>query len=163
MDPLLKVGWREWVALPALCLPAIKTKIDTGARTSALHAFLVEPFEREGILNVRFGIHPLQRRRDIEIFCESEVIDCRVVSDSGGHREKRYVIRTPIKLGVLEWPIEVTLTNREEMVFRMLLGRSAMRGRLLINPRVSYKTGRLKAPALRQMYPAFGTARKEVP
>jgi hypothetical protein len=148
----LKVGWREWLSLPEFGIPAIKAKIDTGAKTSALHAFLLEPFKKRGNLWVRFGIHPLQRRKDIEVFCEAEVVDYRLISDSGGHRERRYVIRTPIKLGDKEWPIEITLTNRDSMVFRMLLGRSAMREKLLVNPKVSYRNGRLLASTAAKLY-----------
>ncbi len=138
----VSVGWREWLALPELGIPAIKAKIDTGARTSALHAFFLETFEAQGKLKVRFGMHPLQRRTDIEIYCVADVVDQRLVSDSGGHREMRYVIETPVRLGDREWNIEVTLTNRENMKFRMLLGRTAMAGCLCVDPERSYVTGR---------------------
>lgn len=140
-DNKLIVGWREWLTLPELGIPAIKAKIDTGARTSALHAFELNTFRERGQLRVRFGIHPLQKRHDIEIFCEADVIDHRMVTDSGGHREKRYVIETPVRLGEQEWSIEVTLTNRDTMLFRMLLGRTAMRRRVLVNPASSFLTG----------------------
>ena len=135
------VGWREWVALPQLNIPAIKAKVDTGARTSALHAFCLESFSERGQLKVRFGIHPLQGRTDIVRLCVASVIDQRLVTDSGGHREERYVIETPLRIGTMEWPIEVTLTNREEMRFRMLLGRTTLLKRIVIDPALSYQTG----------------------
>ena len=135
------IGWREWLALPELQVPAIKAKIDTGARTSALHAFFVEPFTKEGRQMVRFGVHPLQKRLDVEIFCEAPVKDFREVSDSGGHREMRYVIETTILIGDLPRQIEMTLTNRDNMKFRMLLGRTAMEG-LQVIPDQSYLKGR---------------------
>jgi hypothetical protein len=142
MDPL-NIGWREWLALPTLQIPAIKAKIDTGARTSALHAFFVEPFERNGMQMVRFGVHPLRKRLDLEIICEAPVKDYRAVSDSGGHREMRYVIETEVVLGDLKKRIEMTLTNRDNMRFRMLLGRTAMAG-MSVLPDKSYLTGRIK-------------------
>lgn len=147
---LPRVGWREWVALPELGIPAVKAKVDTGARTSVLHAFSVESFERDGRPMVRFGIHPLQRRTDIEIFCEAEVVDRRRVSDSGGHREWRPVIRSALTLGKSTWEVEMTLTNRDPMLFRLLLGRTALRGRVLVNPAVSFLTGRALARAYRK-------------
>ncbi len=157
----LRVGWREWVALPDLMILAIKAKIDSGARTSALHTYFVEPFKKKGVFKVRFGIHPLQRRKDIEVVCEADIVDYREVSDSGGHREKRYVIETPVKLGETQWPIEVTLTNRDPMIFRMLLGRSAMKGKLLVNPGISYRTGRMLASKAVQLYTSDSKLRKE--
>jgi hypothetical protein len=137
------IGWREWLALPELHLPAIKAKIDTGARTSALHAFFVEPYDDGGLQMVRFGVHPLQRRLDIEILCSAKIKDFREVSDSGGHREMRYVIETDILLGTQTRKVEMTLTNRDNMKFRMLLGRTAIAG-FLVAPDRSYLQGRRK-------------------
>jgi hypothetical protein len=151
------VGWREWLAFPELGIPAIKAKLDTGARTSALHTFSIESFLSHGRPKVRFGIHPLQKRRDIELFCVADVADRRVVSDSGGHRELRYVISTPVQLGNTIWSIEITLTNRDTMLFRMLIGRTAMQGRLIVDPDSSYLTGR----SLARSYPEGGKPRRK--
>lgn len=137
----MTIGWREWLVLPELKIPAIKAKVDTGARTSALHAFLVEPFSKGDQQMVRFGVHPLQKRLDVEIFCEAPIKDFREISDSGGHREMRYVIETVILIGDVPRLVEMTLTNRDNMKFRMLLGRTAMVG-LQVIPDQSYLTGR---------------------
>ena len=132
------IGWREWIALPGLGVEAIKAKIDTGARTSALHAFDMHTEERQGVPFVRFTIHPRQRSSKETIECVAEVIDERLIRSSSGHRALRPVIRTPVQLGGLLFPIEITLAGRDAMGFRMLLGRQAMRGRFRIDPGRSY-------------------------
>jgi len=143
-EPLLTVGWREWVLLPDLNLPVIKAKVDTGARTSCLHAFNVEEFTKQDKEWIRFGIHPHQDDSDTEVFCEAEVLDKRIVTDSGGHKESRYVISTDIVLGNKRWPIEITLTNRDSMLFRFLLGRTAMENKIIVNPAKSFLLGELE-------------------
>ena len=140
-NSLIRLGWREWVSLPELGIEHIKAKVDTGAKTSALHAFAYETFRERGVLMVRFRIHPVQRRVDIEQVCTAEVIDQRTVSDSGGHREKRLVIATDVQLGERRWPIEMTLTNRDNMQFRMLLGRTAIKGSYVVDAGKSYLVG----------------------
>ena len=136
------VGWREWLSLPDLKIDMIKAKVDTGARTSALHAFFIDPFEHNGAEWIRFGIHPLQGNSEFEITCEMPVKDRRIVSDSGGHSEERFVIETTLLLGQHRWQAELTLTNRDSMKFRMLLGRTALADRFMVNPHNSYSIGK---------------------
>ncbi len=137
------IGWKEWLALPELGVPAIKVKVDTGAKTSALHAFKLEFFTRDDREFVRFWLHPLQKNTEVEIVCEAPVADRRIIRDSGGHEEERSVIETPILINGKQWLIEISLASRENMSFRMLLGRSAMRrGGVLVNPNRAYLTGK---------------------
>lgn len=139
---LLTIGWREWVHLPDLGLPWLKAKIDTGARTSCLHSFSVEPFIKNDEQWIRFGIHPHQEDTKTEVYCESKVVDERIVTDSGGHQEQRFVISTLLAMGNQQWPIEITLTNRDNMRFRMLLGRTAMQDKVTIDPAASFILGK---------------------
>lgn len=136
------LGWREWVALPDLGLEWIKCKVDTGARSSALHAFDLERFVDDGTDRVRFQLHPLQRHTDLVHVCTATVIDERVVSDSGGHRESRLFISTRVRIGEQTWPIELSLTERDTMRFRMLLGRTAIADRFNVAPGSSYLSRR---------------------
>lgn len=150
MNTPITLGWREHLELPELGLNGLKAKIDTGAKTSALHAFRIETEVRDGQDWVRFWIHPLRKHRDTVLQCEAPIVDQRVVSDSGGHKESRIVISTPLEIQGQSWPIEITLTNRDSMIFPMLLGRTAMEGRVLVDPSLSYVLGREKGRAFRR-------------
>jgi hypothetical protein len=151
----LKIGWREWVALPDFKVGAIKAKVDTGARTSALHAYRIEPFRRGGALWLKFELHPIQRSEVIKVVCEARAVDERAVRNSGGRVERRYIIRTLLRIGEEVWPIELALANRDQMGFRMLLGRTALEGRALIEPGRSYLlgAGAAKPPRRRKSRP----------
>lgn len=151
-SPKVLLGWQEWCALPALRIPAIKTKVDTGAKTAALHASDIELFHKHGESFVRFTIHPLQRIQTIQQHCTAPVVDQRWITNSGGHKELRYIIHTTIRLGALSWEIEISLTNRDPMVFRMLLGRNALKGHSIVDPGKILCQGRLKKSDIRKLY-----------
>lgn len=142
MTDFLTFGWREWVALPELGIPRIKAKVDTGARTSAIHAFNLRPFTQDGVDRIEFRIHPRQRNTTIETTCVADVIDQRTVTDSGGHREERWVISSLLSIGTHSWPIEMTLTGRDDMRFRMLLGRTALANHAVVDSSSSYLVGK---------------------
>lgn len=132
------LGWREWVSLPELGIKNIKAKVDTGARTSALHAFDVRVSTINGQRMVQFKIHPLQKDTEYFVECEARVVDERNVTDSGGHTERRLVIETPIEIGDETIPVELTLTDRDTMLFRMLLGRTSIKHHFVVDPAKSY-------------------------
>ena len=140
------IGWREWVGLPDLGIGAIKSKVDTGARSSALHAFGLEDFSRNGVPWVRFEIHPIQRSTEGAFDIEAEVLEYRRVRSSSGRAAVRPVIRTRVSLLGDAWPIELTLASRDELGFRMLLGREAFRGRFLVDAARSYLGGDPNSP-----------------
>lgn len=137
------LGWEEWLGLPGLGLPALKAKVDSGARTSALHAFNIEPFGSADNRRVRFGIHPVPEKPEIEVYCSARIVDRREVTSSNGETEMRYVIETPVRFGDREWPVQITLTDRGSMAYRMLLGRQALESypgaeETVINPAASF-------------------------
>lgn len=137
---LLTVGWREWVALPEIGIPRIKAKIDTGARTSCLHTANYEIFQKDNQDWVRFTVHPIKKRDEVESHAECPVTDYRIVRDSGGHEERRPFIKTTLEFPTKSWDIEISLSNRETMKFRMLLGRTSMRSKILVDCSQSYLT-----------------------
>jgi len=147
-DEALTVGWREWVALPELGLPAVKVKVDTGARTSAIHAFDIERVHDDGVEHVEFSVHPLQRDGALVRRCRAPLVDVRRVTDSGGHAEDRLFVSTELRLGTIVRTIELTLTQRHDMLFRMLLGRTALVPDVLVDPARSFLCGRIAARAL---------------
>ena len=141
---ILTLGWREWVGLPALGIQQIKAKVDTGARTSALHAFKVRSFFEGDRERVEFLMHPIQKDNDTVVTCVADVLDKRIVTDSGGHKEERFVISSLLAIGEYSWPIEITLTARDDMLFRMLLGRTAIKNAAQVDPARSYLVGKKK-------------------
>lgn len=132
------LGWREWIALPDLNIERILAKVDTGAKTCALHTFYIEEFDKDGDSWLRFGVHPEQDSTQIVIHCEAIEKDRREVTDSGGHKEMRYVIEPTLRIGEVEFKAEITLTNRDNMTYRILLGRNALSRRFLVDPSRSY-------------------------
>ena len=146
------LGSEEWCSFPELGIPAIKARVDSGAKTSALHAINIAPLVKDGINWVKFDINPIQNNLKTVIHCEALLIDKRVVKSSSGFREQRYVIQTNLKIGDDSWKIEMTLTNRDSMGFRMLLGREAMSGRILVDPEEKYLLGQTTTEKLKDFY-----------
>ncbi len=136
------LGWREWVSLPEWDVAHLKAKIDTGARTSSLHTFDLEWFDRDGDPWVRFEIHPWQRSTADAVVAEAAVASTRDIRSSSGTIDHRPVVRTPLTIAGRDIDVEITLTRRDEMGFRMLIGREAIRRRFLVDPGVSYRGGR---------------------
>lgn len=158
-DSKIIIGSEEWFSFAGLGIPAIKARIDSGAKTSALHAFNIQPFKRGSQPWVSFEVHPLQKNRKATVRCESRVVDRRVVKSSIGIAEKRYVIREPITVNDQSWDIELTLTNRDSMGYRMLLGREAMSGRMLVDPDESFCLGKRSRKAIHELYRTAETVR----
>ena len=159
MTNKLIVGSEEWCSLPGLGLPAIKARVDSGAATSSLHAFNIVCFHRDGELWISFEVHPLQNDRSVVVRHEAPVLEQRGVRNTSGISETRYVIREELVLGEQRWPIELTLTNRDAMGYRMLLGREAMVGRVLVDPEGSHQLGDVEPALLEAMYAALRTER----
>lgn len=152
MSEKITVGWREFCALPTLNIPAIKAKIDTGARTSALYAANIETFQTDGAKYVKFVVHPDQNHYSIEVACSAKIFEQRYIRNSGGQQELRYVIKTKLQMGDQEHDIELSLSNREDMRFRMLLGREALKLFGTVDPELSFSLGHYNSRQLARLY-----------
>jgi len=146
------VGSEEWCSLPEHGIPAIKARVDSGAKTSSLHAFNIRAFKRNGVSWVSYELHPIQHNRTVIVRCESEVVDRRLVKSSSGVAEKRFVIKTRLELSGQAWETEVTLANRDSMGYRMLLGRAAMVDRILVDPSAKQLCGTMTRKQSEQLY-----------
>lgn len=146
------LGSEEWCSFPELGIPMIKARVDSGAKTSALHAINIAPFVKDEQNWVKFDINPLQNNSRAVLHCEAALVDKRIVKSSSGYREQRYVIQTNLEIGEETWPIEMTLTNRDSMGFRMLLGREAMSGRVLVDPEKQYLAGEPSPELIKSLY-----------
>lgn len=149
----LLIGRHEWCQLPLLNIPAIKAKIDTGAKTSAIHAFDIEPFFQKHVKYVRFRVLPIQSNHTFFIPCKAPVMDERFIMSSNGHKEHRYVIQTSLKMGDRCWEMELTLSNRDPLRFRLLLGREALNNRVLIDPQLTCHQGKITKEQIATLYP----------
>ena len=148
----LYIGWQEWVALPDLNIPAIKAKIDTGAKTSSLHALGIEPIIKNKKEYVKFYVHPIQRNKKISIPCYCPILDIRNVMSSNAQVEKRYIIKNLLCLGGESWEIEITLSDRNPLRFRMLLGREALDSRVIIDPSKILRLEKFSKDVLLHLY-----------
>lgn len=135
------IGWREWVGLPDLHVRRIKAKIDTGARSSSIHAFDVETYCVGEVERVKFSIHPIQFRDDIVVEADAPILERRHIRSSNGEVSERIVIRTQLEIRRRRMWMDLTLANRDTMGFRMLVGREAIRERYLVDPSASYRAG----------------------
>lgn len=146
------IGRFEWCSLPTLKIPVIKTKIDTGAKTSAVHASNINPFYKGGKLNVSYDIHPIQGNEKIVVNCKSLVVDERFIMSSNGHKEHRFIISTILLLGERSWPIELSLSNRDPLRFRLLLGREALVSKVIIDPALQYHQKKISLTSALKLY-----------
>jgi ribosomal protein S6--L-glutamate ligase len=144
MDDKIIIGAREWCSLPNLGIELIKAKVDSGAKTTALHADNLEKFYKNDEKWVKFSIKPLKSRQDLIVQCEAKLLEKRIIKSSNGSKEERVVIESDLVLGNKTYPIEITLTNRKLMGFNMLLGRQAMEGKNLIDCNLRYILGKPK-------------------
>lgn len=151
-EPKMVIGSDEWCAFTSIKIPAIKARVDSGAKTSSMHAVNIQKFSHNEEQWVRFEVHPLQKNKKITVHCEAPLIDQRVIKSSSGDKEQRPVIRVPLSLGGKSWEVEVTLTNRDSMGYRMLLGREAMSGRVLIDPEGQCLLGDRQQDELKSLY-----------
>lgn len=152
MNEKMVAGSEEWVSLPDLGLPTIKVRVDSGAKTSALHAVNIQPFQRNGESWVSFDVYPLQFDGKRVVHCEAPVVDRRIIKSSTGNRESRYVIRTIVKVGEEVWEIEISLTDRDSMGYKMLLGREAMMGKIMVDPESRFLFGQLAKEEAERFY-----------
>ncbi len=152
MNSKIIVGSEEWCVLPELSIHAVKARVDSGAKTSSLHAHNIHRFNNNGREWVSFEVFPMQKNRNINVRCEAPLVDQRIVKSSTGTSEKRYVISTTLSMNDQSWPIEITLTNRDTMGYRMLLGREAMKGRMLVDPEASCRRGEISDSEIVNLY-----------
>ena len=148
----LVVGREEWCGFPALGIPAVMARVDSGAKTSSIHTFNIQAFKKDGAPWVSFEVHPLQKNRKVVVRCEAPIVDRRIVKSSSGISERRYVIRSVLNIGQHNYEIELTLANRDSMGYRMLLGREAMNGRMLVDPASSHVLGEIPSQQIDQYY-----------